>query len=115
MIGSCKPGLNPQYRQNFSVGIFQDLSTLEDFNSIVSMVKSDEEIPKESQSRRKREQKSLRGNQSRRKRESTHHSSQNRAVAVEKDEKKRKRRKKEVEASFEASILCVIKCHLTIL
>jgi hypothetical protein len=40
MIGS-RPGFNPQYRQNFSVGIFQDLSTLEDFNWIVSMVKSD--------------------------------------------------------------------------
>ena len=41
MIGSCRPGFNPQYRRNFSVGIFQDLSTLEDFNWIVSMVKSD--------------------------------------------------------------------------
>jgi hypothetical protein len=40
MIGS-RPGFNPQYRQNFSAGIFQDLSTLEDFNWIVSMVKSD--------------------------------------------------------------------------
>ena len=40
MIGS-RPGFNPQYRQNFSVGIFQDLSTLTDFNWIVSMVKSD--------------------------------------------------------------------------
>ena len=40
MIGS-RPGFNPQYRRNFSVGIFQDLSTLEDFNWIVSMVKSD--------------------------------------------------------------------------
>jgi hypothetical protein len=40
MIGS-RPGFNPQYRQNFSVGIFQDVSTLEDFNWIVSMVKSD--------------------------------------------------------------------------
>ena len=36
-----RPGFNPQYRQNFSVGIFQDLSTLKDFNWIVSMVKSD--------------------------------------------------------------------------
>ncbi len=25
MIGSCRPGFNPRYRQNFSVGIFQDL------------------------------------------------------------------------------------------
>ena len=41
MIGSCRPGFNPRYRRNFSVGIFQDLSTLEDFNWIVSMVKSD--------------------------------------------------------------------------
>jgi hypothetical protein len=41
MIGSCRPGFNPQYRQNFSVGIFQDLSTLKDYNWIVSMVKSD--------------------------------------------------------------------------
>jgi hypothetical protein len=41
MIGSCRPGFNPQYRQNFSVGFFQDLSTLTDFNWIVSMVKSD--------------------------------------------------------------------------
>ncbi len=41
MIGSCRPGFNPRYRQNFSVGIFQDLSTLEDFNWIVSMVQSD--------------------------------------------------------------------------
>ncbi len=41
MIGSCRPGFNPQYWQNFSVGIFQDLSTLKDFNCIVSMVKSD--------------------------------------------------------------------------
>jgi hypothetical protein len=41
MIGSCRPGFNPQYRRNFSVGIFQDLSTLKDFNWIVSMVKSD--------------------------------------------------------------------------
>ena len=40
MIGS-RPGFNPQYRQNFSVGIFQVLSTLKDFNLIVSMVKSD--------------------------------------------------------------------------
>jgi len=40
MIGS-RPGFNPQNQQNFSVGIFQDLSTLEDFNWIVSMVKSD--------------------------------------------------------------------------
>jgi hypothetical protein len=40
-IGSCRPGFNPQYQQNFSVGIFQDLSTLTDFNWIVSMVKSD--------------------------------------------------------------------------
>jgi hypothetical protein len=40
IIGS-KPGFNPQYRRNFSVGIFQDLSTLEDYNWIVSMVKSD--------------------------------------------------------------------------
>ncbi len=32
---------NPWYRRNFSVGIFQDLSTLTDFNWIVSMVKSD--------------------------------------------------------------------------
>jgi hypothetical protein len=41
MIGSCRPGFNPQYRRNFSVGIFQDLSTVTDFNWIVSMVKSD--------------------------------------------------------------------------
>ncbi len=41
MIGSCRPGFNPRYRRNFSVGIFQDLSNLEDFNWIVSMVKSD--------------------------------------------------------------------------
>jgi hypothetical protein len=41
MIGSCRPGFNPQYRRNFSVGIFQDLSTLKGFNWIVSMVKSD--------------------------------------------------------------------------
>ena len=41
IIGSCRPGFNPQFRQNFSVGIFQDLSTLKDFNWIVSMVKSD--------------------------------------------------------------------------
>jgi hypothetical protein len=41
MIGSCRLGFNPQYRQNFSDGIFQDLSTLTDFNWIVSMVKSD--------------------------------------------------------------------------
>jgi hypothetical protein len=41
MIGSCKPGFNPRYGQKFSVGIFQDLSTLTDFNWIVSMVKSD--------------------------------------------------------------------------
>jgi hypothetical protein len=40
-VGSCRPGFNPQYRRNFSVGIFQDLSTLTDFNWIVSMVKSD--------------------------------------------------------------------------
>jgi hypothetical protein len=31
---------NPRYRQNFTVGIFQDLSTLTDFNWIFSMVKS---------------------------------------------------------------------------
>ncbi len=41
MIGSCRPGFNPQYWQNFSAEIFQDLSTLTDFNWIVSMVKSD--------------------------------------------------------------------------
>jgi hypothetical protein len=41
MIGSCRPGFNPQYRQHFSLGIFQDLSTLKGFNWIVSMVKSD--------------------------------------------------------------------------
>ncbi len=41
MIGSCRPGFNPQYRRNFSVRIFQVLSTLTDFNWIVSMVKSD--------------------------------------------------------------------------
>jgi hypothetical protein len=41
MIGSCRPGFNPQYRRDFSVGIFQDLSTLTDFNWIVSMVKSE--------------------------------------------------------------------------
>ena len=41
MIGSCRPRFNPRYRQNFSVGIFQDLSTLTDFNWIVSMVKND--------------------------------------------------------------------------
>jgi hypothetical protein len=40
MIGS-RPGFNPWYRRNFSVGIFQDLSNLKDFNLIVSMVKSD--------------------------------------------------------------------------
>jgi hypothetical protein len=40
MIGSCRPGFNPQYRRNFSVGIFQDLS-IKYFNWIVSMVKSD--------------------------------------------------------------------------
>ncbi len=39
MIGSCRSGFNPQYRQHFSVGIFQDLSTLTHFNWIVSMVK----------------------------------------------------------------------------
>jgi hypothetical protein len=41
MIGSCRPGFNPQNRQNFSVAIFQDLSTLTDFNWIVLMVKRD--------------------------------------------------------------------------
>jgi hypothetical protein len=41
MIGSCRPRFNPWYRQHFSVGIFQDLTTLTDFNWIVSMVKSD--------------------------------------------------------------------------
>jgi hypothetical protein len=41
MIGSCRPGFNPQYRQKFSIGIFPDLSSLKDFNWIVSMVKSD--------------------------------------------------------------------------
>jgi hypothetical protein len=41
IIGSCRPGFNPQYRQNFSFGIFQDLSTLIDLNWIVSMKKSD--------------------------------------------------------------------------
>jgi hypothetical protein len=41
MIASCKPRLNPQYRQNFSVGIFQDFSTLTDFNLIVSTLLSD--------------------------------------------------------------------------
>jgi hypothetical protein len=41
MIGSCRPGFNPRYQRNFSVGIYQDLSTLTDFNWIVSMVKSD--------------------------------------------------------------------------
>ncbi len=40
MIGS-RPGFNPGYQQNFSVGIFQDLCTLKDFNWIFSMVKSD--------------------------------------------------------------------------
>jgi hypothetical protein len=40
MIGS-RPGFNPQYRRNFSSGIFQDLSTLKDYNWIVTMVKSD--------------------------------------------------------------------------
>jgi hypothetical protein len=40
IIGS-RPGFNPRDRQNFSVGIFQDLSALKDFNWIVSMVKSD--------------------------------------------------------------------------
>ncbi len=40
MIGS-RPGFNPQYRQNFSVGIFLDLSTLKYYNWIVRMVKSD--------------------------------------------------------------------------
>jgi hypothetical protein len=39
-LGSS-PGFNPWYRRNFSVGIFPDFSTLEDFNWIVSMVKSD--------------------------------------------------------------------------
>ncbi len=41
MIGSRRPAFNPQYRQHFSVGIFQDLSTLKGFNWTVSMVKSD--------------------------------------------------------------------------
>ncbi len=41
MFGSCRPGFNPQYRRNFSVGIFQDVSTLNGFNWSVSMVKSD--------------------------------------------------------------------------
>ncbi len=41
MIESCRPGFNPRYRQNFPLGIFQDLSTLTNFNWIVSMVKSD--------------------------------------------------------------------------
>jgi hypothetical protein len=41
MIGSCRPGFNFWYRQHFSVWIFQDISTLTDFNWIVSMVKSD--------------------------------------------------------------------------
>jgi hypothetical protein len=41
MIGICRHGFNPQYRQIFSLGIFQDLSTLTDFNWIVLMVKSD--------------------------------------------------------------------------
>jgi hypothetical protein len=41
MIGSCRPRFNPHYRRNFSVEIFQDLSTLTGFNWIVSMVKSD--------------------------------------------------------------------------
>jgi hypothetical protein len=40
MIGSCRSEYNPLYRQNYSVGIFQDLSTLTYFNWIVSMVKS---------------------------------------------------------------------------
>jgi hypothetical protein len=40
MIGS-KPRFNPRYPGNFSVGIFLDLSTLKDYNWIVSMVKSD--------------------------------------------------------------------------
>jgi hypothetical protein len=31
MIRSCRPGFNPRYQRNFSVGIFQDLSTLKDF------------------------------------------------------------------------------------
>jgi hypothetical protein len=35
-----RPGFNPQYRRNFSVGIFQDLSTLQVYNWIVSMVNS---------------------------------------------------------------------------
>jgi hypothetical protein len=41
MIGSCRLGFSPQYRRDFSVGIFQDLSTLTYFNWIISMVKSD--------------------------------------------------------------------------
>jgi hypothetical protein len=40
MIGS-RPGFNPGYQRNFSVGIFQDLSTLKAYNWIVTMVKSD--------------------------------------------------------------------------
>jgi hypothetical protein len=40
MIGS-RLRFNPQYRRNFSVGIFQDLSILKNYNWIVSMVKSD--------------------------------------------------------------------------
>jgi hypothetical protein len=40
-LGVADPGSIPGTGENFSVGIFQDLSTLEDFNWIVSMVKSD--------------------------------------------------------------------------
>jgi hypothetical protein len=41
MIGSCRPGFNPWSRRNFSVGIFQDLSTWTDCKWTIWMVKSD--------------------------------------------------------------------------
>ncbi len=41
MIGSCRPWVQSPVPVKFSSGIFQDLSTLMDFNWIVSMVKSD--------------------------------------------------------------------------
>jgi hypothetical protein len=41
MIGSRRPRFNLLYQQKFSVGIFQDLSTLTDSKRIVFMVKSD--------------------------------------------------------------------------
>jgi hypothetical protein len=36
-----RPGLNLRHWQNFSVGIFQDLSILKDFKWIVSIIKCD--------------------------------------------------------------------------